>query len=278
MTPEAAVDTLVKTAALPSYLQELLTPTGTTGMAVRNGLLGAGAGGLLGAYRESRKNEEDRNYGGGVARGAVFGGLLGGAGTVAVREGLKSQAPTGDELKKMRIQKDDQGIVERANHARRRMEGDPTLGDAPPPRESSPDKTILGNLLGHPAMPPAVQLGTHHEGGGGIWPAIQSYFPGIDTPEAAGATAANTAGIVYGGWKGMRAGNTFQQHLTTRPGLGTKHAPTRGLFRATPGSKAFGRPLGGILGAVIGAGIGGTTTQGANHGARYLYDRLLERK
>lgn len=96
MSADEAVDLLVKTAevtlvnaamvkvATPAWLSELINPTSLAGRTARNALLGSGVGGLVGALRERNKSDEERNYVGGASRGALLGGLLGGAGTLAV--------------------------------------------------------------------------------------------------------------------------------------------------------------------------------------------------
>lgn len=285
LSPADAVATLEKSAAMPGFVNELLSPTTPVGGAARNGLIGAGIGGLLGAIREGRKGEQDRDYGGGVARGALFGGLLGGGGTLAANAGAEWLKPTEEAARTARIQNHDTDIVNRANHNSRILAGDPSGAGTPSaPVGPLADKGVLGNALASDVMPPSLQLLLNPSSGGGVIPAAKSLIPGFDTPQAAVSTGFNGTGAFIGAGLGGAGGARLSRYFTGK-GLGKGKGATnfllgwlRGGLRDVKGAPTTGRLIGGGVGATVGAGIGGMTGQAIDHNARQLFNTLNEAK
>lgn len=270
MTPEAAVDTLVKTAAMPGFLQELVSPTGTMGAAARNGLIGAGVGGLLGAVRETRKNEQDRNYGGGVTSGALLGGILGGAGTAAWREGGQWLKPTKEQAEIAKVQADSAAAAATAQH------DSDVLNGLTSPTTPRPERVVP--LTSRDWMPPALRLFFNSQGGGGVAAAHESLFPSAATPQAAENYRASVGGAGLVGLAGGELGRRIGGYVdgghapATAPAstpAGTPAGKPVKTRRLTPYHGIAGQSktkiLTTLLGTLLGAGAGPLVAQGLTH-------------
>ncbi len=269
-----AAGELVKEAKLPGFLNELVNPTGTLGHTARNALIGSGIGGLVGAVREFGRPEEERNYGGGIGRGALLGGLAGGAGTLLAEHLPKANALTTEE----QIQKE---LGEHSQAVRARALSQTGGGKVPTQPADSPHRSAVGNALNSDYAPPALRVMLNPDSGPVDTPleTLGLLAAPLDSgvrQSLADTPVASAAGALYGQAVGSRLGGGFGNFLTgQRRGVGGRPNPFairqnpfnayRGIAGNANGtvvgngvrasSRLIGGAMGGFGGAVVGQGI-----------------------